>query len=69
LLQQKILVLRASCVFGSGNVLCRLAFFNLFFLIFNSMLLVLFMEKIEEMWGELVKCLSWEAKRAAVLQV
>jgi len=24
----------------------------------NSMLLVLFVEKIEEMWGELVKCLS-----------
>jgi preprotein translocase subunit SecG len=56
--QQKILVLRASCVFGSGNVLCRLAFFNRFFFFCNSMLLVLFVEKIEEMWGELVKCLS-----------
>ncbi len=45
-------------MFGSGNVLCRLAFFNRFFFFCNSMVLVLFVEKIEEMWGELVKCLS-----------
>ncbi len=32
--------------------------FLIAFFFCNSMLLVLFVEKIEEMWGELVKCLS-----------
>ncbi len=32
--------------------------FLIAFLFGNLMLLVLFVKKIEEMWGELVKCLS-----------